>query len=85
MPPEEVDICCCCFDKLDKSKEEAFVNFRYQIPGQMKPEQILIAVVCDPCAKESDDPKLFPVIEALINAKMIRLQHPDLIFTPKEW
>lgn len=78
----EVDLCCSCGVELPDEKEVFFVNFRYQIPGEDKPEQILVAATCDPCAKEAEDPNTFPVIEALINARIIRIEHPDRSFKP---
>lgn len=77
-------VCICCFDSLDDVVDPYYVNFRFQIPGQKTPEQILIANVCDKCAKASDDPARFPVVEALILARVIRTEHPDMLFTPED-
>jgi hypothetical protein len=78
----DIDICCCCGKELKSEKEVAFVNFRYQVPGDNKPEKIVVAATCDPCAKEAEDPNLFPVIEVLINARIIRIESPTRTFTP---
>lgn len=78
------DLCCCCGKELTDPKEHSYVNFRFQIPCTDSLEQVLVAVVCPQCATDSDNPKMFPIIEALINAKIIRIEKPDLLFTPKD-
>lgn len=78
----ETDLCCACGIELPNEHELAFVNFRYQVPGDDKPEQILVAATCDKCAKDAEDPSTFPVIEVLINARIIRIEHPDRSFKP---
>ena len=78
----ETDLCCSCGKELPNENELAFVNFRYQVPGDNKPEQILVAATCDSCAKEAEDINMFPVVEALINARIIRIEYPDRSFKP---
>ena len=80
---ESIDLCCACGKELPNEKEFCYVNFRYQVPGLDKPEEILVAVACDKCAKESEDINTFPVIEALINARLVRISHPDKSFIPE--
>lgn len=76
-----VDICCACRKELD-NVEHFYVNFRYQVPTMGMPEKVMIATICDVCAKESDDPSKFPAIEAMILTLLIRINHPDKMFTP---
>ncbi len=45
---------------------------------------MLVAVVCIDCGNEADDKRMFPVVEALINARVIRVEHSDMVFTPRE-
>lgn len=78
----EIDLCTCCGKDLPDKSQLAYVNFRYQVPTEGIPEQILVAATCDICAKEADDANIFPVIEALILARVIRLEYPDKVFTP---
>ncbi len=80
--PNEIDLCCACGKELPNENELAYVNFRYQVPGDNKPEQILVAATCDKCAKEAEDINLFPVLEVLINARVIRIENPDRSFKP---
>lgn len=81
IDPKQVDLCCACGKELPDENELAFVTFRYQVPGEGKPESVLVAATCDKCAKEAEDANMFPVIEALINCRIIRLEHPDKRFT----
>lgn len=76
---EEAEVCCCCAADLQGQHE--YVKFRYQVPGKTA-EQVMTAAVCPTCAQESDTKVLFPVIEALLNARIIRMEYPDLKFTP---
>ncbi len=69
---------------MPDSKDHHFVNFRYQVPQSGQNEAVLVAVVCVECGLEADDKKKFPVIEALINARIIRVEHSDMMFTPKD-
>ena len=80
-PNEGTDVCCACGADLPDESQLAFVNFRYQVPGE-GPERVLVAACCDKCAKEADDPALFPVIEGMINARIIRIERPDMKFKP---
>lgn len=77
-----IDLCCACGKDLPDERMLCFVNFRFQVPGAGMPEQILVAATCDACAKEAEDPNQFPVIEALINARVIRLENPERTFRP---
>lgn len=79
--PNETDLCCACGKELPGDPDQ-FVNFRYQVPGDGLPEQILVAATCDKCAKEAEDPNTFPVVELLINARIIRIEHPERSFKP---
>jgi len=79
----ETDLCCACGKELPEEKDLFYVNFRYQVPGAGLPEQILVAATCDKCAKEAEDPNSFPVIEVLINARIIRIEHPERSFKPQ--
>ncbi len=79
----EIDICCACGKDMPDENDLAFVNFRYQVPGSGVPEQILVASTCDACAKDAEDINHFPVIEALINARLIRIEFPDKSFVPE--
>lgn len=79
---KDIDLCCSCGVELPDESTLAFVNFRFQVPGAGLPEQILVAATCDKCAKEADDPNMFSVIEALINARIIRIEFPDKSFKP---
>lgn len=80
---DAIDICCSCREEVDQS-EPFYVNFRYQVPTVAIPEKVMIAMVCDQCAKESDDKAKFPVIEAMILTLLIRINHPDKMFTPEK-
>ncbi len=80
--PNEVDLCCCCGKELPNEQDMFYINFRYQVPGIDKEERILVSAVCDKCSKEAEDPNQFPVIEALINARVIRIAHPEKSFVP---
>lgn len=82
MSNDKIDLCCACGVELPDENELAFVSFRYQVPGDNKSEHVLVAVTCDKCSKEAEDPKQFPVIEALINARVIRIENPDRSFKP---
>jgi len=82
IDPERVDMCCACGKLLPNENDLAYVTFRYQVPGAGNNEQVLVAATCDPCAKDAEDAKTFPVIECLINARVIRLEQPGLKFTP---
>lgn len=77
-----IDLCCACGLELPDENELCFVNFRYQVPGAGIPEQILVAATCDKCAKEAEDANQFPVIEALINCRVIRIENPERSFKP---
>ena len=79
-----ISICLCCMSDLTLIQEPFMVNFRYQVPGEGKPEVIVIAEVCDKCAKESDDPSKFPALECIILCRVIRLEHEEKLFTPQK-
>ena len=74
--------CCCCRKEMEDASEHCYVTFRYQVPCIGSPERVLVAVVCQKCEEESKDPSLYPVVESLINANIIRIENPDMIFTP---
>ena len=80
----KIDLCCCCGVEMVDPKTHCYVNFRYQVPGSMESEAVLVAVVCGQCASDSDNPLMFPLVEALINAKIIRIEHTDKTFTPSD-
>lgn len=80
----KVDLCCCCGKEMPDIKEHSYVNFRYQVPTLDLAEAVLVAVVCQSCAVEANSPNLFPVVEAFINARVIRIEHPEMVFTPRE-
>ena len=78
---EQTDICICCGVDISDPASQEYVRFRYQIPGHPT-ENILTAVVCHTCADDSDNKLKFPAIEALINARVIRIENPNIKFTP---
>lgn len=80
---ERVDICCACGEELANDPYAFVVNFRYEVPGSGIGEQVLHVNVCDVCAKRADDPLLFPALECLILCRVIRMEHPDRVFTPE--
>lgn len=80
-----VDICASCTKELPDTSCHHFVNFRYEVPGSGKGEAVLVAVVCDMCAKDADNPLAFPALEAIINARIIRIENADSVFTPRGW
>jgi NMD protein affecting ribosome stability and mRNA decay len=82
MSKDSLDLCCACGKELPNEQELCYVNFRYMVPGEQTPERILVAATCDKCAKESEDPNAFPVIEALILARVLRIEYPDRVFRP---
>lgn len=79
----QIDLCLSCCKEIIDQRDVCYTNFRYEVPGSGQGDKILVAVVCPVCAKDSDDPALFPVIEVLINTKVIRIENPSLLFTPK--
>ena len=78
----DVDICLSCTSELPEPSRHKYVNFRYEVPGTPG-QNILVACVCEQCAIDANDPLKFPGMEAIINARAIRFEHPDLVFTPK--
>ena len=79
---KDLGVCLYCDKTIPDGIPEHAVQFRYEIPGTDRAPSILMAETCEECSKLADDPKLFPVIEAILNAKIIRLANPDLEFTP---
>lgn len=77
MPDVEICLSCCG----DLTLEKRYVNFRYEVPGEPG-QAILVAQVCAECANDANDPKKFPGMEAVINARAIRFEHPEKTFTP---
>lgn len=78
-----VDLCCACGILMKDVKEHNYVNFRFEVPGEEARERVLVAVVCKDCGKDAEDPLKFAVIEGMINAKVIRDQYPEKMFTPE--
>ena len=78
----EINFCCCCGNDVANAGGMHFVKVDYIVPDfGIKKE--FMAVVCWYCYRDSNTVTLSPVVEALINAKVIRFQYPDLLFTPK--
>ena len=69
---------------MEDASEHCYVTFRYQVPCIGDPERTLVAVVCQRCEAESKDALLFPVVEAFINVTVIRIENPDMMFTPEK-
>jgi hypothetical protein len=74
-----MNFCCACKEVLEEGEGE-LVSCTLTVPGQ--PEMRVAANVCYSCA---DDYEKYPaMIEALINARIIRVQYPELKFTPEQ-
>ncbi len=84
MSDNRIDLCCGCGTELPDPAKHCYVNFRYHIPGTpLEATATLVAVVCNECANQADKKETFAAVEALINAKIIRIEHPEAYFTPK--
>ena len=82
MSDEKADLCCSCGEQLGEPATQCYIKFRYQIPGT-EAANVLVAVVCPTCAADAENPAKFPVVESMINAKIIRIENDSLIFTPE--
>lgn len=78
---DRIDMCCICCKDV-KKEDRCFMRFRYQVPGT-DGEFLLVACICPECAVEAEDPKLFVGLEAILNANIIRMRHPEITWTPK--
>lgn len=78
--------CCSCAADVPKSRL-AYLAFHYNVPGEEDVEggKEAAALVCPTCFEEAHDPLLYHVHEALINANLIRVEKPNLMFTPPEY
>lgn len=79
-----IDMCCSCLAEIKDARNQCVTKFRYQVPTLGVAEQLLTAVVCPKCAKDCDDPALFPVVEAMINTLIIRIENQNMLFTPEK-
>ena len=80
-------MCCSCCTGYPSSNL-VYLPFKYNIPGHNPPEgseedKEVAALVCQTCFDEAHDPLLYPVHEAIINMNLVRVEKPNLTFSPE--
>jgi hypothetical protein len=78
------NLCCSCCAEVPQARL-AYLPFHYNVPGGGESQPDAAALVCPDCFAEANDPGLFPVHEALINMNLIRVEKPNMKFTPEGW
>ncbi len=73
--------CCMCTKEIVPESKGVLLAVDYSEPAQ--PSTQFMAIVCADCANEAArSNESFSATEALINARIVRLQNPDKSFYP---
>ena len=73
--------CCSCGDQIEPGLE-AMIAVLYKEVASTEAEQDFMAVVCWECSRQHKVDALRPVIEAMVSARIARINDPEKRYTP---